>query len=282
MEPRDPQDETRGGSPTTPIRLLAMDLDGTVLGPDRLPHPRSAELIRAASAAGIRIVLASGRMESSIGLIGESLGVPFARVSLNGALVLDDEARELAGTKVPPRAGAAVVGYAVENRVHVSMYDREGVLYAFDSEWGRRYAARVVGARPRLADPELLKTGAFYKLLLADDAGRIPEHARNVLPLLDPADVDLTESEPEYLEFLPKGTDKSTGLRTVAEHYGIPREATAAIGDYLNDVAMLRWAGLSGAVANAHPQAKAAADVAVGPNTEGGVAEFIERYVLQR
>ena len=266
----------------TPIRLLALDLDGTTLGPDRLPVPRSAELIRAAAEAGVQIALASGRMESSIGLIGEMIGVTAARVSLNGALVLDDAEHELQGARVPPKTGAAIIDYALRERVHVSMYDREGVLFAFDSEWGRRYAARVVGARPRIGNPEELKEGAYYKLLLADDAERIPEHARNILPLLNPDDVDLTESEPEYLEFMPKGTDKSTGLARVASHYGISREATAAVGDYLNDLAMLKWAGFSGAVANGHPMTRAAAHVVVGTNVEGGVAQFIERYVLQR
>lgn len=272
MEPR----------PTEAIRLLALDLDGTTLGPDRLPVPRSAELIRAAADAGVRIVLASGRMESSIGLIGEAIGVRAARVSLNGALVLDDALHELQGVRVPARVGAAIIDYALRERVHVSMYDREGVLFAFDSPWGRRYAERVVGARPRIGEPGQLKEGAYYKLLLADEAERIPEHARAIAPLLDMDAVELTESEPEYLEFMPKGTDKSKGLARVASHYGIAQETTAAVGDYLNDLAMLKWAGFSGAVANGHPIAREAADVVVGTNVEGGVAQFIERYVLQR
>ncbi|RYG88042.1 HAD family phosphatase [bacterium] len=268
-------------TPKPRIRLLALDLDGTVLRKDRHPHPASAAAIRAAHEAGVTIAYASGRSSASIARVAEEIGVNGARISLNGALVRDETGKIVSSTRVPQKAGAAIIDYAVANQVHVSMYDEDQVLYAFDSEWGQRYASRVIGARPLIVDPEELKTRMFNKLLLADDAARIPTHAAAMAERLDRADVDPTESEAEYLEFLPAGTNKASGLTKIAESLGITAAETAALGDYLNDREMIAWAGVSGAMGNAHPDLKALASVTVGHHEEGGAAEFIERYVLQ-
>lgn len=268
-------------TPGKEIRLLALDLDGTVLTKDRHPHPESAAAIRRAHAAGIFIAYASGRSSASIARVAEEIGVIGARISLNGALVRDAAGEIVSSTRVPRRAGAEIIRYAVENRVHVSMYDEDQVLYAFDSDWGRRYASRVIGASPRVVDPEILMTMEFNKLLLADDASRIPVHAAALADRLEVNDVDPTESEAEYLEFLPHGTNKASGLQNIASSLGIAPHEAAALGDYLNDREMLAWAGLSGAMGNAHPDVKRIADVTVGHHEQGGAAEFIDRYVLQ-
>lgn len=267
--------------PGTRIRLLALDLDGTVLTKARHPHPASAEAIRRAREAGVQIAYASGRSSASIARVAEEIGVGGARISLNGAFVRDENGDVVSSTRVPRRAGEAIIRYAVENRVHVSMYDEDQVLYAFDSEWGRRYASRVIGARPMIVDPEILVTREFNKLLLADDEAKIPIHAAAMAERLLPGEVDPTESEAEYLEFLPHGTNKASGLQKIARSLGIAPHEVAALGDYLNDREMIQWAGLSGAMGNAHPDLKRLADVTVGHHEEGGAAEFIERYVLQ-
>ncbi|MBC8536825.1 Cof-type HAD-IIB family hydrolase [Feifania hominis] len=78
-----------------------------------------------------------------------------------------------------------------------------------------------------------------------------------------------------YLELMKRGVDKGSGLREIAEYLGIEREKTAAVGDYYNDIPMLRQAALGAAVANALPEVREAADVVVCSNAEGAVAEVI-------
>ncbi|MER3495611.1 MAG: hypothetical protein C4320_01565 [Armatimonadota bacterium] len=264
-----------------PIRMLALDLDGTVLLPTRDPHPVSAAMIRAAHERGVRIVLASGRMTESVARIREMIGVPAAIVGLNGAQASDHEGNVILAQYVGDRATQAIITLALETGVHISLYDEEGVRFAHDSVWGRRYTARVKGIDPRIYPEAELRAGRYYKLLFADDAKAIPEHRARAEALLDPKDVTLTESESEYLEFLPAGTDKGLGVAKVAEYYGIGANEVAAIGDYLNDLEMLRWVGVSGAMGNGHPDILQAANFTVGTNEEGGVAQFIEQYVLQ-
>ena len=265
-----------------PIRMLALDLDGTVLGPDRKPHPETAAAIHEALAAGLAVVLASGRMPLSIRRVAGELGISPAVVGLNGALVETETGERLHTGTVGQAAQDAVVDYAYATRVHLSVYDETGVSYAFDSEWGRRYAERVGGISPSVLPEAELRAMAAYKLLFADDPEAIVRHRAAIAPSLSEDDATITESEPDYLEFLPPGVSKAGGLELLARRAGIVPAQVAAIGDYLNDVEMLTYAGLSGAMGNAHPEVKRVAGVVVGTNADGGVAEFIRSYVLQR
>jgi hydroxymethylpyrimidine pyrophosphatase-like HAD family hydrolase len=97
--------------------------------------------------------------------------------------------------------------------------------------------------------------------------------------MIDPAVARPTESEPEYLEFMHPLWNKGNGLRLLAEYMNIPQEQTAAIGDYLNDLEMLQYAGYSGAVANGAEAVRMIADVIAPSNDDGGVAWFIDRIL---
>jgi len=88
-------------------------------------------------------------------------------------------------------------------------------------------------------------------------------------------------SQPILFEILPKGVNKASGLKALAEHLGIPREQIMAIGDENNDIEMIEYAGLGVAMGNAPDSIKALADVTTTSNEEDGVATAIKRYVLQ-
>jgi hypothetical protein len=88
-------------------------------------------------------------------------------------------------------------------------------------------------------------------------------------------EVVLTESEPEYLEFLPAQADKGTALAHLSSHLDIPQNQVMAIGDYLNDLSMVRWAGYGVAMGNAVSEVKAVANAITSINDEGGVGRAI-------
>ncbi|MFX9019979.1 HAD hydrolase family protein, partial [Acinetobacter baumannii] len=81
-------------------------------------------------------------------------------------------------------------------------------------------------------------------------------------------------------EFLAYGCSKGKALQALCGSLDVDQSEVAAIGDFLNDVEMVDWASLGGAVGNAHEAVKRVAQVVVASNDDGGVAEFIERYVL--
>ena len=121
----------------------------------------------------------------------------------------------------------------------------------------------------------------FYKIVFLHCDGARIEALAELLhshPLTDRS--SYIRSEYELYEILPKGSCKGEGLRRLAAHLGIPMEKTIAIGDYDNDVSMIRAARLGVAVANAVPEAKAAADLVTVSNDESAIARII--YALDR
>jgi Cof subfamily protein (haloacid dehalogenase superfamily) len=94
--------------------------------------------------------------------------------------------------------------------------------------------------------------------------------------------VHVTKSKPFFLEITDGSVNKGVALAALAEHYGIDQSEVMAIGDSLNDLEMINYAGLGVAMGNARPEIQARADIITASNEEDGVAEAIERYVLDR
>ena len=143
----------------------------------------------------------------------------------------------------------------------------------------RLYSSRT-GSRYTLTDLERFLGASPTKLILLappEERDRLHEKFADDLK----GQVNVTKSEPEYLEFMAMGVDKGTALPTLAAHHGIPLEAVLALGDAENDLLLLSQAGLGVAVANAREDVKAAARrVCARTNNEGAVAEAVERWVL--
>ncbi len=266
-----------------PIRLVAIDLDHTLLTSERVPHPASAAAIRRAREAGVIVVLASGRILPGIRPFAKMLGIedaPF--ICGNGSLVLGPNETEIAHWGVSNEVFDIVYEYSNIHRVHMNVYTREDLFFLSDSRWGEEYVGRVRNISPRLATPEELRKMQLSKVMLVDEPSQIPVHQAAVGAQIRDIDVRMTLSEPEYLEFLSPKATKGAALSTIASVLNIRQEETAAIGDYLNDLEMLRWVAVGGAVANALEEVKREADVVVASNEDGGVGEFIDSVVLNR
>jgi len=264
-----------------PIRLLACDLDGTLLTKERVPHPQNILAIQRALAAGIAVVPASGRIASSIKQFSAELGLNGMMICSNGSHVLGKAGAELLYVGLSPDAIGITLDYAEWVGVHTSGYTRHELYFLSDTKYGEVYRARVRSVVPKQATFEQVRHMSLLKIILIDDPANIPVH-RLALEALLPADIaSLTESEPEYLEVLSPDANKGLGLKVLSEALGIPREETAAIGDYLNDVEMVEWAGIGAAVGNAVNEVKAVATIQVGTNDEAGVAQFID-YLIAR
>jgi Cof subfamily protein (haloacid dehalogenase superfamily) len=258
------------------VRLIATDLDGTLLDSGRRPHPLAVEALRRAHRAGLALCLASGRVSSAVRSFAGTLGLPCWIVACNGAHALAPDGRELCHASLQPRVREAVEEFAREMGCHLNLYSRDQVVCLVEGPLGDMYRARVrqvlVETPPTAASRRLSAT----KMMLVAEPERVPEFASRFAARFSPGEVAITVSEAEYLEFLPPGVDKSHGLAHVAAALGICRAEVAAIGDFHNDIEMIRWAGLGGAVANAEPEVRAVADVIVASNDEGGCAEFVD------
>lgn len=258
------------------IRLIALDLDGTLLGSDRQVHPRSAQALAAAQRAGVGICLASGRALATMTPFAESLDVRGPIVSCNGAYALAEDGSEIHHIELPEAVKNVVLDYAVARGVHVNSYSRREVLFSSEGEWSDLYRRRTGLRECRLADVAEMRRVPATKVLLIDHPEGIVEHARHLAELIPPRHATAVTSEADYLEFLPPGVNKGYGLAAVAGYLGLDAGQVAAIGDYWNDLEMVAWAGFGGAVANAVQGVREAADLVVASNDAGGAGEFIE------
>jgi len=264
-----------------PIQLLAIDLDGTLVN-DRLEmDPRDVAAVRAASAARVAVVLATGRMFKSSLRYAEQLGLKGPIINYQGAVV-----REIASGEVWHRCELTVpmqqrvLAFAEPKDWHVNAYVDEQV-----------YTAR---ARP---EADLYARVAMVPYEVVGPLSKWVRHesTKMVLVDLDPADVPariveltawmgdvarVTRSLDWFVEVVNPQVSKARALAIVADRLGVGQAEVCAIGDNLNDEDMVRWAGFGVAMGNAPETLKAVAKHVTGRIGEAGVAQVIERFVI--
>lgn len=278
-----------------PFRLIALDLDGTLLDDQRNISSADEAALRRFFSGGGTVVLASGRMTPNIRPFYDAIGIDGPTIGYNGALARDSRAAGsgvILGTPVPARYADEIIEYTRREHFHLNYYIGEK-LYAREDPDLRRFAelySRQTGALFRFVpDLERFKGSEPTKLIIITDP-TVPERPdpRHRDELYDfwyarwgeELGVMLYKTNPEYLEFCHRDASKGTALLAVARHYGIEQSLTMAFGDNFNDVSMLRAAGCGVAVANANQEALEAADwVSPLSNNESAVADAIERLV---
>jgi len=262
----------------TGIRLVATDLDGTLLRTDGTISDRSVAALQAAVAAGIAVVFATGRPPRYMDHVRARTGIGGLMICGNGALVWDPEA----GEPVVVRGFGDGVVAGVVDRIRAAL---PGVAFAVEQVRG---LAREHGYEPRGGSPDIRRVvlsevlhEPVLKLLVRGPDPDL-ERLRGVVAAAvgDEAEVTFSSTYAEpLLELSARGVDKGSALAAHAAALGLQASQVAAVGDMPNDVAMLRWAGTGVAVAGAHPDALAAADRLTAGNNDDGVARLVEEII---
>jgi hypothetical protein len=261
--------------------LLAIDIDGTLLDSQgRLPEAHVRSLLRA-EAAGVHVVLASGRMVPSTADMAPRIGLrPGIVVGYNGGRVVDTATGEvLFHLPVPADLAAVVVARFTELGLHVNYYLDDVLYVSAVTEWGLFYHRQTGSELVPVGDLRALAGRTPTKLLVVTD---IPTIDR-LLPVYREEFgrvLYVTKTNPEYLEFMHPEVSKAVGVAKAAEHVGVPRGRVAAVGDGANDGPMIEWAGLGCAMGNSPAEIRAVADVVAPGNDDDGLAWFIEEFVL--
>jgi Cof subfamily protein (haloacid dehalogenase superfamily) len=260
--------------------ILAVDIDGTLLNSDSAIPPRHAEALRAADAAGVRIVFASGRMIPATSCMAAEIGLrPAPTVGYNGGRVVDADGGVLFHQPVPAPLAAQLVERFIGLGLHINYYLDDKLYIDHQTEWGELYTGRTGSHMIEVGDLRQFAGREPTKVLVV---AAIPR----VLELFPPyheefgRELYVTITNPEYLEFMNLHVSKGTGLRCAAEALGVPRERVAAIGDAVNDASMVEWAGLGCAMGNGAESVRAVADVVAPSNDEDGLAWFVESHIL--
>jgi Cof subfamily protein (haloacid dehalogenase superfamily) len=265
-------------------RLVASDIDGTLLDPMERVSRRTVAAVRRVAASNTPFVLVTGRPPRWIPQVVDAIGVAGLVVCANGGVLYDAAAdRVLRATTLAPMLlhdvahtlyqavpGCAVaverVGAGAGTRSDRQFLAEPGYLHAWPDADSEQAPRDEVLGHP--AVKMLVRHGGIPSAQLAAAARAVVNGA-----------VTVTYSTGAGLiELSPKGITKATGLAEVAERSGLDAERTLAFGDMPNDVPMLLWAEHGVAMANAHPEVLAVADEITAPNSEDGVALVLERW----
>jgi Cof subfamily protein (haloacid dehalogenase superfamily) len=268
----------------TAIRILAIDLDDTLLRSDLSISFRTRNTIKRAEAAGVVVVLASGRIPAAMERFARLLGLhkrPGFLICNNGTMIQESHTGNLiADIQLPPATALTVYDLAAAEGFSVQIYE-DDILYISQANEFADYDQKLTGLRQVVVENfrGMVEAGC-HKLLIPGDP-MILRPLESLLRTYIGADATIFTSKPYFLEILPPHTDKGTALAVVAEKLQVPREAVLAIGDSMNDEAMIRWAGVGVAMVNGDDRIKDIAEfISEKNNNDDGVAEIIERYIL--
>jgi Cof subfamily protein (haloacid dehalogenase superfamily) len=262
-------------------RLLALDVDGTLLDSQHQLRPRVARAVVAAREAGLTVTLATGKLLRSIETLRATLGLGGPQICLNGAAILDD-------VRQPPLAYAPLADAdrrAVIETVRRLAPETLITQFALDAIYvDRDHPAASIFAEFGEQAPEMtsdlltLQEPHAAKILVVCSAERAALLHDQVAPLLGQR-LYITTTMPIFLEFFQFVANKGDALRRLRELLGIARDDVIAIGDGANDAPLLREAGLAVAMANGAPETRSVAHFIAPSNDEDGVAVALERLL---
>jgi hypothetical protein len=263
-------------------RLLALDLDGTLLTPrpERAITPRSRRAIRQVVEAGMQVIIATG--QSLVVLQHLCAGLPLAgpQIIENGAVIADITTGAISAETLLPEASLLPVLHTLKHAGFHRAYHTTGRVYADrGAPRVRQWYDPPVPPVIEIADVSSLYPQPCIKLV-GISAEQMLRAKRQALIERFAGQLYVTQSAFDLLEFLHPAVSKAHALQTLAHKLDIRPEEIVAIGDHHNDIGMLRFAGLGVAMGNAHVEVKSAADYVTRSNAEDGVAAVIEERIL--
>ena len=258
------------------MKLLALDIDDTLVSTGKLPSERLKHAIRLAEQNGVTVVLATGRGFLGSKKIRESLSVYGPLIHYGGAVVSDGRTGEhLFVNYLRPEDVITAFAIADAFGIHAQIYEEDTVIFRKANAFTERYTG--VLNIPFLVDPNLLYRSLdnIPKVLFAVDPAREAELFQEIRALL-PRHLSVLCSKLGFIEIGSVSSTKGSALKKVAAMLGVPREEVTAIGDNTLDLDMIEWAGTGVCVANANPLVKEKADLVIGSCDDDGVAEYLE------
>ena len=284
-----------GSGPAAPVALIAIDIDGTLVTPDDDVTPATRTALRRALAAGLCLVLATGRRYRTTRRVLDMVELTLPAVCLGGALTKNAAGETIHRTALPHAHVRALLALARRRRLALALQRDAHALGGPDflidasQRWNgptRQYAqaaadiCRPEAAPEHVAGDDVLVAGCFgdrapLALLQRDLRAELAGATTSVL-------VRSQKTPGWYLEITAHRVNKWRALCRFAADVGVRQEAICAVGDAGNDLPMIRGAGFGVAMGNADPAVKAAADWVTGANHEDGVALLVESVLAAR
>lgn len=259
------------------IEIVAVDLDGTLLDHQARVTGRNTQAIKRVQAQGVGVILATGKTRESAVHIIEDLNLTLPGVFFQGHLIAEANGRILREKAMDLALVDAVLAYVQRHGLPFVVYDRDGIWTTAPGAHRDLIYDKYAEPLPRLLSSAQESAG-INKILIATagDQGTL----RRDLEQRFGRDLRILQAIPEFIELMSPAVSKGEGVGWLLNYLGIDPRQMLAIGDGENDLEMLQLAGIAVAVGNASPAVKAAADVVVAPHDQSGVAEALQRFVL--
>lgn len=261
-------------------KMIAVDMDGTLLDSQKNIAPATVNAVKRVVEQGVLFVIATGRSVRGVAKYQQTLALPGPLIVYNGAMIVsgsDGEVLFEQGLKLEDARRIFDLGQRYATTMCVWAGNR---LYA--NRLDERIAKYQELARLKailLSDFNELPPVSVSKILWIDEPERIGQFERELREdMFD--EVTFCTSQPTYLELFNSQVSKGAAIAKIGELYGIDREEMIAVGDGLNDLSMIEYAGLGVAMANADPQLKASAQYIADSNDNEGVRQLLEKFIL--
>ena len=258
----------------SPFRLVASDIDGTLIRTDGTLSPRTLDVI---DALPVPFVLVTGRPVRWLQQLYDQMPEPVAAVCANGAIVYDPHADEI--LRADPLSVDLLLDVSKRLRdavpdIALAVEVDDGRRFFYEEAWPLRWSGETSSVRV-LATPEELTSAPAVKLL-ARSASHDPAAFYELVSRTLGGVAESTHSSSGALvEISAAGVTKAAGLAWICERDGIDASEVVAFGDMPNDLPMLAWAGRAVAMGNAHPAVREVADEVTLTNDEDGVAHYL-------
>lgn len=231
------------------IELIAIDIDGTLIDDNLMVSENTIDKIRELKDRGIEVSLVSGRAHAAAKKIMDQIGIALPIISHNGGKVTLEDGRVIKNEKFPIEHIKEVIQYAKEKDLYMKAYIDDLFYITSDNEKTKHFSKNF---------------GLDYKVIedlsedIIDDINLLllyfdKEITSKELDKFKDLNVEITTSIPHTIEFIPKGISKAEGLKELKQHLNIKKENILAIGNSLNDLSMLEFAGRGIAMKNSDP-----------------------------
>lgn len=270
------------------IKLIAIDIDGTLINDQRQITPKTVAALKQATKRGIKVVLCTGRPMTGVENYLEQLGL--ARqddeyvISFNGALAQSTSENVLVSYSISFNDYADWVNYCLKENVHSQIETRD-YIYTTNQNISHYtvFESDLVSMPVRYRSMEQMAQmqGQYIiaKAMMVDSKDKIDQAVAD-MPAGLAKRFSIVRSEDFYLEFMHPEASKGKTLKRLSNQLGIKQTEVMALGNAQNDDSMIEFAGLGVAMGNSVPQTLEIADVVTGDNNHDGVAEAVSKYAL--
>ncbi|MCR5265318.1 MAG: Cof-type HAD-IIB family hydrolase [Cyanobacteria bacterium RUI128] len=260
------------------IKLVATDIDGTILPYNGDFTDGVKNCINKLMANGVKVVIVTGRMFEGAKKIAQRLNLDTPIVSYNGGYVKTISGEILYERDLPPQYTAEIIDWAEQNNVHINLYADDTLYSKEDNDTIKRYAA-YQQLDYKVKDFSEISFDRVHKLLAIDynNADRVTEWV-NVMSKKYP-DLYIIKSTPYFCEFSTKDATKACAVNFLADYWGLKKEEVLTIGDQDNDIELLKAGGISVGMGNGTENLKAHADYITDTVDNDGFVKAIEKFV---